>query len=171
MHEHTASENCDTDSNVWKNLFIRKLTFCFLFVEDASPLISLALSAVWWRRSYSEVCWNAINRWKAQSGGLWLNSTRHSSMTRINKYSCGCNADSLCSICSPSGPVYHIDVWKANMRELEFSMLNFIIIFYICFYLLVFYNCIYFAELITSIFFFFFIIYLLILFIIIYLFF
>lgn len=31
------------------------------------------------------VCWNDVNRWKAQSGGLWLNSTRHSTMTRINK--------------------------------------------------------------------------------------
>lgn len=48
------------------------------------------------------VCWNNINRWKTQSSGLWLNSTRLSTMTRINKNSYGCNADSLCSICSPS---------------------------------------------------------------------
>lgn len=108
-----ASQSCDTDLNVWKNLFISKLTFCFLFVEDTSPLISLALSAVWWRQSYLEECWNDVNRWKAQSGGLWLNSTRHSTMTRINKNSYGCNADSLCSICSPA------DVWTANMISHE----------------------------------------------------
>lgn len=108
-----AGQSCDTNSNVWKNLFISKLTFCFLFVEDASPLISLALSAVWWRWSYSEVCWNDVNRWKAQSGGLWLNSTRHSTMTRINKNSSGCNADSLRSICSPSATMltYGKKIW------------------------------------------------------------
>lgn len=110
-----GSQRCDTDSNVWKNLFISKLTFCFLFVEDASPLIWLALSAVWWRRSYSEVCWNAVNRWKAQSGGLWLNSSRHSAMTRINKYSSRCNADSLRSICSPSGP--RLPCWRMESKH------------------------------------------------------